>query len=112
VSIIYFKNVGVIKDEFLKNSNVLANKIILTQDAYKIKSIYNFNSYSGVKNESSIQNKNGEIYAYITPENYKSDKTYNLNSPEVISLLFIEDKSYLYRDIALSIRGVLRSLIK
>jgi membrane peptidoglycan carboxypeptidase len=83
--------------------------LISTINNYKIKGQYDINNYNEIS-YVPIYTKKWELYAEIIPEDYKSYKEYNINSNEVSSLLYIEDKWFLFRDLSFSLKWLLRAI--
>lgn len=92
-----------------KNFNNIINLTLSWIKSYQDKWRYNlWDSLSS--NFIKVYNLKNELYALITPKEYKSNKIYTANSNEAKSLLYIEDKEFLFRDLTLSIKWIVRSL--
>lgn len=106
---IFKDNYSVIFWSSKKNITLLNQKTKETLNLFKSKWIYNFGDYQE-KSHLKVYNSKNELYANIVPDEYLSKKEYFLDSNEIKSLLFIEDKDFIFRSITISIKGVLRSI--
>jgi membrane carboxypeptidase/penicillin-binding protein PbpC len=91
------------------NLKEINNWVITTVNNYKNNWNYEIDNYSDIS-YTPVYTKNWELYAKLVPKNYYSKTEYNINSSEIISLLYIEDKGFLFRNLTFSIKWFLRSL--
>jgi len=90
----------------LSNTTIESAKVI---SDFKILWKYNFGNYIG-RSSIDLVNTRNELYASIVPDIFQSKAEYSLYDNEIKSLLFIEDKSFVFRDLTISIRWILGAL--
>ena len=95
--------------ESKKNISGINDELILTIKNYKSKWHYDIQDYKEVS-YLPIYTKSWELYAEIVPDDYKSSRDFNIHSNELRSLLYIEDKGFLFRDLTFSIKWMMRAI--
>jgi len=91
------------------NIKIINQELLWTIDRYKVEWKYEIWDYEKIS-YIPIYNKKGELYAELAPEEYTSNKEYDINSNEIRSLLYIEDRGFLFRDLTFSVKGLTRAI--
>ena len=105
----FFSNVALVSSTAERKVSSLSDELLVSIKKFKEKGRYDF-GMSKEKSYFSLTTLRNELYAQISPAEFLSHSEFKASDNELKSLLFIEDKGFLFRNITISSKGLLRAI--